>query len=63
MPNSKNSNASKHVCDICGEEFDSISELELHRTDHIEPETSDVEEQQDIRGDIGAAGMPTSPRP
>jgi hypothetical protein len=63
MPNSETNSTTKHTCDICGEEFDSITDLELHRTDHLQPEESEVEHQQEIRGDIGAAGMPTSPRP
>jgi len=63
MATPNTSDTTKHVCDVCGEEFDSITDLELHRTDHLEPEASEVEHQQTVRGDIGAAGMPTSPRP
>lgn len=49
------------ICDLCGAELDSVSDLEAHKADHVLRGRSRDEEQQQIRGDIGAAGLPGSP--
>jgi hypothetical protein len=55
------SEASEFICDICGEQFDTVSELEVHKRRHSRPGRGLEEEEREIRGDIGAAGLPTSP--
>jgi uncharacterized Zn-finger protein len=49
------------ICDICGKEFDSISSLQGHKRRHNSPVQNTEDSQREIRGDIGAAGLPTSP--
>jgi hypothetical protein len=51
----------RYVCDICGEEFETLSDLEEHKREHLEPVHETLARASDIRGDIGAAGLPTSP--
>ena len=51
----------KFTCDLCGEEFDSVTDLEEHKRNHAEPLRKTTASQREIRGDIGAAGLPTSP--
>jgi hypothetical protein len=51
----------KFICDICKEEFNSASELEKHKAGHLH--LTPGEEDREIRGDIGAAGLPTAPQP
>ncbi len=46
-------------CDLCGEEFDSLSELEDHKKSHKRRPLH--EESHDIDRDIGAPGLPTAP--
>ncbi|MDP4199455.1 MAG: hypothetical protein Q8922_02770 [Bacteroidota bacterium] len=48
-------------CDICGAEYDSITDLERHKHEHARIARTEEEDQQTIHRDIGAAGMPTSP--
>ena len=50
-------------CDVCGEEFGTISELESHKYRHGHPALGRVDQEHETRGDIGAAGLPTSPMP
>lgn len=52
---------SEFICDICGEEFDTVTELEEHKLRHGRPALGLADEEREIRGDIGAAGLPTSP--
>jgi hypothetical protein len=60
--NNPNATTSKEfTCDLCGEEFDSVTDLEEHKLKHIEPIHETMSSQGEIRGDIGAAGLPTSP--
>ena len=49
------------ICDLCGEEFDSISELDKHKRQHLHPTLTEDENDRDLRRDIGAPGLPTSP--
>jgi hypothetical protein len=49
------------TCDLCREEFDSASELQSHKQDHLRPAKTQDEDDRDIRRDIGAPGLPTSP--
>jgi hypothetical protein len=49
------------ICDLCGEKFDAVSDLEQHKLRHGRPGRGLTDTQHEIRGDIGAAGMPTSP--
>ncbi len=51
------------TCDICGKKFDSLSTLENHKLRHGRPALGLEDEQSEMRGDIGAAGMPGSPLP
>jgi hypothetical protein len=51
------------ICDICGAELDSVSDLEEHKEEHLFRGRTRDEEQQEIRRDIGAAGLPGSPLP
>jgi hypothetical protein len=52
------------ICDICGREYETVSDLEDHKeSEHLRHAEARDEEQQEIRRDIGAAGLPTSPRP
>jgi hypothetical protein len=51
----------KFTCDICGEEFDTVTKLEEHKVRHGRPARGLEDEERMLRGDIGAAGMPTSP--
>jgi hypothetical protein len=48
------------TCDICGDKFASATELDEHVKTHRRP-ASGMENEN--RGDIGAAGLPTSPIP
>lgn len=56
-----NETPEKFTCDICREEFDDSSELQEHMKRHMRPEIGREDVQREIRGDIGAAGLPTSP--
>ena len=51
------------TCDICGEKFASVSTLEEHKIRHGRPDSGLRDTQSEMRGDIGAAGMPGSPLP
>jgi hypothetical protein len=51
----------KFICDICGEEYASVTDLEEHKIRHSQPRRGLEDEEREIRGDIGAAGLPTSP--
>jgi hypothetical protein len=51
------------TCDICGETFASLSALEDHKLRHRRPDSGLRDTQSEMRGDIGAAGMPASPLP
>ena len=46
-------------CDICGAELDSVSELADHKKSH----SPRVEREDELRGDIGQAGLPMQPQP
>ena len=59
--NSISPKASDFICDICGEEFDTLSDLEAHKVRHGRPGRKLEDEEREMRGDIGAAGLPTSP--
>lgn len=48
-------------CDSCGEQFGTVSELEEHKRRHGRPGLRLHDEEREFRGDIGAAGLPTSP--
>ena len=61
MENTTMTDSDKFICDLCGKEFDSASEHEEHLAQHTHPARAEREEISDIRGDIGAAGLPTSP--
>lgn len=50
-------------CDLCGAEFDSVTDLDSHKHEHARTAKPEEEERQTIRQDIGAAGLPTSPNP
>ncbi len=49
------------TCDMCGEKFETISSLEEHKLRHGRPGRGLSDTQSEMRGDIGAAGMPGSP--
>ena len=49
------------ACDLCGDKFDSISELAEHKQQHMHPTVTEDENDRDLRRDIGAPGLPTSP--
>ena len=49
------------VCDICEARFGTLSELQEHKRGHADPINEFRQEQNEMRGDIGAAGLPTSP--
>jgi len=51
----------RFICDICGKEFDSVTTLEQHKIRHNRPGLGLEDSQREMRGDIGAAGMPGSP--
>ena len=51
----------KFSCDICGEEFASVTDLDEHKLRHSHFRYGLEDEERRIRGDIGAAGLPTSP--
>ena len=51
----------RFTCDICGEEFQTVSQMEEHKLRHASPRRGLEDEERRIRGDIGAAGLPTSP--
>lgn len=53
--------AEEFTCDICGKNFDSVSSLTAHKLRHGRPALGLKDEERQIRGDIGAAGLPTSP--
>jgi hypothetical protein len=53
--------ATEFTCDICGEEFDTLSKLEEHKRRHGRPGLGLADEERRMSGDIGAAGLPTSP--
>ena len=52
----------KFNCDICGEEFTSIVELTEHKLHHERPLVESMASRSTIDGDIGMAGLPTSPQ-
>jgi hypothetical protein len=60
-PSKKTEVTSSFTCDICGEEFDTIIKLEEHKMRHAHRKLGLEDEQREFRGDIGVAGMPTSP--
>jgi hypothetical protein len=50
-------------CDLCGESFDSISDLEEHKRDEHElPLHSRKTENWDTQRDLGEAGLPGAPQ-
>jgi hypothetical protein len=49
------------ICDLCGKEFNSVSDLDEHKAEHRRHALAHDEKQRDIRRDIGAAGLPGSP--
>ncbi|MFI5200968.1 MAG: C2H2-type zinc finger protein [Candidatus Kapaibacterium sp.] len=50
-------------CDICGETFDSVSDLEEHKRDEHElPSHIRETENWDTQRDIGEAGLPGAPQ-
>jgi hypothetical protein len=50
-------------CDLCGESFDSVSDLEDHKRDnHQRPSLRTETENWNVQGDIGAAGLPGAPQ-
>ena len=51
----------KFICDLCSEEFDSVTALEDHKLRHGRPGRVHEDSERSLRGDIGAAGLPTSP--
>jgi hypothetical protein len=52
----------KFQCDLCGESFDTVSELEAHKSEkHHIPSRPTPTENREVQRDIGAAGLPTSP--
>jgi hypothetical protein len=51
----------RYICDLCGEEFETPSDFEQHKREHVEPVHEAMSRASEIRGDIGAAGLPTSP--
>jgi hypothetical protein len=53
--------SSKFICDLCGEEFDSLSDLEEHKLNHLRPAKTEDEDDSDLRQNIGAAGLPGAP--
>ena len=55
------SRTEEFTCDICGERFNTLSKLSEHKHRHGRPELGLKDEQKQMRGDIGAAGMPASP--
>ncbi len=54
-------NVEEYRCDLCGEIFSTATELEEHKHRHGRPALGHDDEQREVRGDIGAAGLPTSP--
>jgi hypothetical protein len=52
---------SAFVCDICGAGYDSVTDLDEHKQNHSRVVRTEENDQQNIREDIGAAGMPTAP--
>ena len=55
--------ADEFTCDICGEAFHSLSDLEEHkRGDHQLPSHVRSTENWDEQRDIGAAGLPGAPQ-
>lgn len=62
--NQASSDKESFTCDICDAKFDTVSELEEHRKAHLRHVRARTESEQDFpAGDIGAAGLPTSPTP
>lgn len=55
--------SSEFICDICGEMFETVSELEEHKLEHLRPSKNEDEDDRDIRDNIGAAGLPGAPVP
>jgi hypothetical protein len=54
------SETEEFTCDICGKNFDSVSSLTAHKLRHSRPALGLKDEESQMRGDIGAAGLPTS---
>ena len=55
--------ADEFVCDMCGEAFDSLSDLEDHKRDeHQLPSHVRPTENWDEQRDIGEAGLPGAPQ-
>jgi hypothetical protein len=50
-------------CDLCGEYFDSVTDLNKHKEGyHLRPGHQTRTENLDIQRDIGAAGLPGAPQ-
>jgi hypothetical protein len=50
-------------CDLCGEYFDSVTDLNKHKEGyHERPGRQTRTENLDIQRDIGAAGLPGAPQ-
>lgn len=58
---SNTANVEEYKCDLCGETFNTATELEEHKHRHGRPALGHDDDQREVRGDIGAAGLPTSP--
>lgn len=55
--------SSEFLCDVCGEAFDSVSELQEHKRDeHQLPSHLHQTENWDEQRDIGEAGLPGAPQ-
>ena len=53
----------KFKCDLCGETFGSVSDLEEHKRDEHElPSHIRETENWDVQRDIGEAGLPGAPQ-
>ncbi|HEY3875862.1 MAG TPA: hypothetical protein VGM92_10320 [Candidatus Kapabacteria bacterium] len=51
------------TCDLCGESFTSVSDLNEHKHDyHERPSRQAQEENRDTQRDIGEPGLPTAPQ-
>jgi hypothetical protein len=50
-------------CDLCGEYFDSVTDLNKHKEGyHERPSRQRRTENVDVQRDIGAAGLPGAPQ-
>ena len=65
FPGDMNSTAllDEFVCDLCGETFDSVTDLNEHKRDyHERPSRVSREENRDTQRDIGEPGLPGAPQ-